>query len=448
MISSGTSSRADGLLQALGAAYLARRIYAKGHQRLQASADQLLETVQGLVAEGGPLRLGLVGPLLECDGLPVVGTDLARRVATRLEELGCAGLKFTSTVTADSVASLLDVLGEGEGIPSEGMSLDGIDLFASGPEASERDADDGITFPLDEFEVPLRVYRNAHEVLGRSMTQVTAGGDLPLKEIDALTRWAAEEVIARGTTMLAPLALMQEDAYTWQHAVNVFLLATTLLRRFARDAKELAAFGQAALLHDIGKARIPRDILRKEGPLDENELAIMRLHPELGAEILGGQPGIDPLSIEVAYCHHMRDDGHGYPRASNLIRPGPACDIVQVADMFEALTSPRPYKGGVQVLEALRIIVDTPGMTSKRPAVAVLLRHLTAAPPGSEVQLASGDLAVVVQVHEDAPGRPLVRIVTDADGVPVRNGRLLDLRNERDENPIRRVLLRPSYLQE
>jgi len=227
----------------------------------------------------------------------------------------------------------------------------------------------------------------------------------------------------------------------------VFLLATTLLRRFARDAKQLAAFGQAALLHDIGKARIPRSIINKPGPLDENELAIMRLHCELGTEILGGQPGIDPLTVEVAYCHHMRDDGHGYPRASSMIRPGPACDIVQVADMFEALTSPRPYKGGVQVLEALRIIVDTHGMASKRPAVAVLLRHLTAAPPGSEVQLASGDLAVVVRVHEEAPGRPLVRIVTDPDGVPVEDGALVDLRQAAVDNPIRRVLLRPSYLE-
>jgi HD-GYP domain-containing protein (c-di-GMP phosphodiesterase class II) len=248
--------------------------------------------------------------------------------------------------------------------------------------------------------------------------------------------------------MVAPTQIMRQDKDTWQHSVNVFLITTALLQPFARDPRELARFGQAAFLHDVGKSRIPRELLQKKERLTDEEFAIMKRHPEHGVEILASAPDVDPLSLEVAYCHHMRDAGHGYPTPFEGLRPGPVSDVVQVVDMFEALTAPRPYKGGLGVAEAIRTIVKTDGMESKRPALGILVRRLTIAPPGSEIVMASGEHAIVLETHEDAPRRPVVKFITDEHGTPLLEPYTVDLAQQDDGSgpgPIRKVMLKPAY---
>ena len=155
-----------------------------------------------------------------------------------------------------------------------------------------------------------------------------------------------------------------------------------------------------------------------------------------------------PLAVEVAYCHHMRDDGLGYPVPALPILPGPITNIIQVADMFEALTAHRPYHQPLSAEEAVGCILSTKGMQSKRAALGLLLQRLTNSPPGSEVTLRSGERCLVIRSFADRPDHPLVRVLANPDGTPVAEPHDIDLREAaaEEERPIREVHLKPSIL--
>jgi hypothetical protein len=170
---------AEGFLQALGAAYLSRRIYARGHPRLETASEHLLAAVRAVASGRGPLRLALVGCTLECDGRPAPGTDVTRRLASCLEAVQCAGIQFAVRATRESLERLLEILAEEKPIPAEGVRLEGIDLFAAAPEAEPDRVDEGIAFALDEFEIPMRVYRGARAVFSGPWSRRRRGRPSP-----------------------------------------------------------------------------------------------------------------------------------------------------------------------------------------------------------------------------------------------------------------------------
>jgi HD-GYP domain-containing protein (c-di-GMP phosphodiesterase class II) len=192
----------------------------------------------------------------------------------------------------------------------------------------------------------------------------------------------------------------------------------------------------------VGKSQVPREVLYKTGRLTDEESALLKQHPTHGAEILQSQKHIDPLAIEVAFCHHMRDGGRGYPVTTLPIRVGPVASLVQVADMFEAITAneqDQPSTAG-----ALKRILSTPGMRSRRALTAILQDRFTSSPPGSAVRLVSGERAIVIRTFDGAPQRPLVRIFEDADGQRLAQPYEIDLRDVNPAEPvIESVTLKP-----
>jgi HD-GYP domain-containing protein (c-di-GMP phosphodiesterase class II) len=437
--------RAEELVRCLASALSARRIYSPEHPRVKKSVRAFVAALRAPVSGQPQVCVTVTGHTLEYEGMPITDNTATLRLAMCLEEIRCSGVEFGTGLTPESASDFLEVLLRGEPIPAEGMRLPGIQLFPWTKEDEEED--EGEFPPLPEFDVPLLVYRAALDVLDQTMEQAGAESNLAMDDIEEVALWTAEESFSRGSQMIAPTQIVRQDKHTWQHSVNVFLITTAVLQPFARDPRELARFGQAAFLHDIGKSRIPREILQKRDRLTDAEFEVMQRHTEHGVEILAACPDVDPLALEVAYCHHMRDEGHGYPKPFEGIRPGPVSDVVQVVDMFEALTAPRPYKGGLDVAEALRTILHTPGMESKREAIGLLVRRLTLAPPGSEVVLETGEHAIVLYSHDDAPMRPLVRFITDVKGVPLEKPFDADLRQYGvgGRSPIRKVLLKPAY---
>ena len=314
--------------------------------------------------------------------------------------------------------------------------------------ASALRSDDGATLGIPDFNLPHEIHRTSARVLDRVMEEARSGSQIDFHEIIELTNWVSDAAFTHGTRLVSPTQ-MRHDPYTFHHSVNVFLISVSLLEPFARDHEELSRFALAALLHDVGKSRVPHEVLHKRGRLTEEEFQVMRQHPVHGAEILADSEMTDPLVIEAAYCHHMRDDGLGYPNPELDIEPGAVTSIIQVADMFEALTAHRPYHRGRSAWDAVNIILQTPGMDSRRPAIALLIDRLTQSPPGSEVTLHTGEKAIVVKTFDDAPRRPLVHVIEDADGHQLDEPRELDLREATDSaEPIVEICLKPSLTRE
>ncbi|MCI0651117.1 MAG: HDIG domain-containing protein [Planctomycetes bacterium] len=219
---------------------------------------------------------------------------------------------------------------------------------------------------------------------------------------------------------ILPLATVPYyDNFTYHHSLNVTLLTLSAARLVITDRTQLERIGQAALLHDIGKADAPNEILYKPGRLTDAEAKIVMNHPVSGARRLVQFPQIDPLSVSVAFGHHIKDNGHGYPKVSPGYRLGPVTRLLQVADIFEALTAHRPYKQALTAAQAFDVIYSMPNMGSFRGYIDLLLRAIGFNPVGSRVRTVDGQIAIVVGHSDGDPRRPIVRPV-HADGQGLR----------------------------
>jgi HD-GYP domain-containing protein (c-di-GMP phosphodiesterase class II) len=192
---------------------------------------------------------------------------------------------------------------------------------------------------------------------GRPFTKDDLGllGDLAavvagsLLEHDRLVR--AEAALAAGADVLARVVDMR-DTYTGAHSAQVGVLARGVGERIGMSNADVAVLDCAARLHDVGKLAVPDAILRKPGPLDTLEWAVMRRHPEWGAAMVAGIPGLEELA-ELILAHHERWDGHGYPHGLEAGGIPVASRVIAACDAFEAMVSRRPYRAPLSVDEAL-----------------------------------------------------------------------------------------------
>jgi HD-GYP domain-containing protein (c-di-GMP phosphodiesterase class II) len=196
------------------------------------------------------------------------------------------------------------------------------------------------------------------------------------------------------------------------------MLALNFARSLVEDEDLLLRIGLASLLHDIGKARVPFEVLHSTGALTPEERAEMNKHTTHGAEILLGLPKADPLSIATAFGHHRTLGGGGYP--SCLHAPGDAIgtQIVKICDVYEALTAVRPYKPKMRPVRAYRVMISmkdhfSPGLLRRFIEVNGVY------PAGSLVRLSTGERARVLRQSADLL-LPLVHLENDGEPAPQR----------------------------
>jgi putative nucleotidyltransferase with HDIG domain len=439
--------RAEELARRLAAAVSARRIYTPRHARAQSALKDLVTDVRrALATVHERVRFTVTGKILTHEGVPVTSGTAGANLAQLLQERDCGGVVFRAGIGEESLGHLVDWLA-GRRAAGHRPKGEGIELLdpGAGEELTENAGKDRLARQLPELKVPLEVHAKAAEVLEHVLAAARAGHHFDFGAVMSAAQFATEAARSGGVQLLAATQLPPENPMAFDHAVNVFLIATAMMEPLAKDPKELEIFAQAALLHDIGKGTIPQEIAEKKGPLTMEEEFIARRHCENGAKLLARIPHVDPLAVEVAYCHHMRDDGHGYPHPVLPIKPGPVSSMVQVGDMFDLIAEGRPQRRGLSADEAVDRILRTPGMKSRRDILRHFVRRATSSPPGSEVVLESGEHAIVVEVFPDAPHHPRVRVVKDNKGRAVAEPHLLDLREAGPETrPVTEVFLKPK----
>lgn len=211
--------------------------------------------------------------------------------------------------------------------------------------------------------------------------------------------------------LLGMVRLKAHDDYTFMHSVAVCTLMVVLARRLDHDEAQVREAGLAGLLHDVGKARIPLEVLNKPGRLDAAEFQLVQQHPQLGAQMLRDSGTASAMAIDVCLHHHERPDGGGYPdrlagdALSLHARMGAICDV------YDAITSNRPYKAGWSPDES---IARMAAWTREGKFDAALFRAFVDCvgiyPVGSLVRLKSQRLAVVIEHHPHAPTTPRVKV--------------------------------------
>ncbi|MBM4063266.1 MAG: HD domain-containing protein, partial [Planctomycetes bacterium] len=266
----------------------------------------------------------------------------------------------------------------------------------------------------------LHSYQDLAESLHQNHVRAHRDQELAVAEVQGVVERTLEQL--EEPSLLLSLAAQDDvDRFTVGHSVRVALLALQVARAAGADRARLVHVGTAALLHDIGKSKVPQEILWKRGRLDEDEWVWMAQHPRLGAHVLLEQhEAVDPSAIGAAFCHHMGAGGAGYPVTAVPVVPSATSRLIRVCDVFEALTSVRPYKRALLPVEAFAVMcrnaADFDAHWLRRFAQVVGLF-----PTGSRVLLDDGADALVVRQGE-APHRPIVRLLTGPGGAGLPAG--------------------------
>ncbi len=256
--------------------------------------------------------------------------------------------------------------------------------------------------------------------------QARAGRALELQPARDTVRKVVASVHRNKTALASLVRLKNMDNYTYTHSINTCVLSVMLAQE--ADAADVAEhIGLGAVVHDIGKVGLPADVLQKPRALDEREWELVRQHPLAGIRIVGMSNDMPEAALRAVGEHHERLDGSGYPNGLNNGDISLAGRIVAIADVYDAMTSDRPYHAAVPYQEAMRMIVDQSGRGFDPDLVRAFIGSMGLFPVGSVVRLSTGEIAVVTEVNPQAIRRPTVLIICDYTGVPMTEPRLLNL---------------------
>jgi HD-GYP domain-containing protein (c-di-GMP phosphodiesterase class II) len=213
----------------------------------------------------------------------------------------------------------------------------------------------------------------------------------------------------------------ERDTYTYRHSIGVAVLARLIGKLKQMSEAELQELTVAGFLHDIGKVRIPEEIVQKTGKLSPDEIDEIRRHPEYGYEIMHRSPGITERQALAALQHHEREDGSGYPFGLTGAKIDPFSKIIAVADVFHAMISRRPYKDPMPFHKVIQGMLENV-YGSLEPRIALpFIRRMMEMTIGNDVMLSNGFRGKVVMIPSNDPVRPVVEV----------QGRFIDLSKER-----------------
>ena len=257
----------------------------------------------------------------------------------------------------------------------------------------------------------LRIREQARRQIGALHQDARMGKAVETGHLMPLVADISESVERSRSALLSLMRLKSKDDYTFLHSVAVCALMVSLARQLELPEPEVREAGLAGLLHDIGKAAVPLPILNKPGRLDDAEMRIVRSHPAAGHEMLTRAGGVCAIALDVCLHHHERPDGAGYPHGLAGDALGLHARMGAVCDVYDAITSDRPYKAGWNPAQSLKLMADWTRAGQFDPRVfQAFVRCIGIYPTGTLVRLRSGRLTVVLDQHPDSLLTPTVRV--------------------------------------
>jgi HD-GYP domain-containing protein (c-di-GMP phosphodiesterase class II) len=236
-----------------------------------------------------------------------------------------------------------------------------------------------------------------------------------------------DDIGRNPNAMLMLTDISVTDLYLFQHSLNVGIYSIMLGLSLGFSREQLTVLGLGALLHDIGKTKLPLQILQKPGKLNDGEYELMKKHTEFGYRLLKDEPNIPLISAHCALQHHERLDGSGYP---NKLRGDEIHEYAKwlgIVDSYDAMTSNRVYREAMLPHQALEVLFAGAGTLFDKDQVEHFRNRIAIYPIGSVVKLSTGETGVVVDVNSHSPQRPVVRILEDEHGQELKEPQEVDL---------------------
>jgi HD-GYP domain-containing protein (c-di-GMP phosphodiesterase class II) len=241
-------------------------------------------------------------------------------------------------------------------------------------------------------------------------------GDLDIEPLKPLAKALVTEVIQNRDAMVHSLDMRTYDDYIFGHSVNVCVLSLLTALSLDYNEAKLIDLALGVLLHDLGMLAVPREILLKVGNLTKEEAEEVQKHVDTGFEALRRKRDISTPAAHIAYQHHERYDGNGYPRQLKGEEIHEYSRIATVADVFDALVSDRPYRKGMLPHEAYEILMTLGDKYVDRQILDIFSYNVAIYPVGAVVQLNTGEYAAVTKVVPKLQARPSIRLLTGKDG--------------------------------
>jgi putative nucleotidyltransferase with HDIG domain len=408
---------ADDLIRQLAASLRSIQLYAPDHPLVGRSITTLAGTLAVMHTTAPSIAIGLVGEELVVADVPVpIASENMGKVKQQLKDLGIERIVIDHGVPPEELTRFVQAIGAPGATEASTASLSQLRHIRVGRLQS---GGTGKTAKA-HFAAYRRVYDDAVSVAESvwdsakldGMPDPTAGREV----VDSL----AQEVSQNRTALLALTALKNYDSYTFTHMVNVSILTMGQARGLGIEGALLRELGFAALLHDIGKVKTPAEILNKPDKLTDQEFEILRRHPVDGAAILRQTPDIPTLAPIVAFEHHLRQDGTGYPVGLSRQTLNLGTVLCGIADVYDAMRSQRAYQQAFPTDRILAVLRRNNGDQFDQHLVRRFVQLVGIYPVGNLVRLNTGDVAVVVNAYAPDPYRPRVRVLLDNAGARVR----------------------------
>ncbi|MBF6571654.1 MAG: HD-GYP domain-containing protein [Candidatus Binataceae bacterium] len=277
-----------------------------------------------------------------------------------------------------------------------------------------------------EFVLARDVYASSEDVVSSAVESINKGSMLDATQATSAAR-SMSDSIKRNPDALVLLSTLKQREDLIDKALHVSVYMIALARFLEMSEEDLEMAGLVGLLLDVGKLKIPSEVLSKRERLTPEEFVLVRSHVERSAEILTTTPGISPEVVRAVAMHHERYDGSGYPSGLRGEELGVIASIAGLVDTFVGLTSKRPYASPVAPSNALNMLHKWRGTAFHPVLVEQFIRCVGIFPVGAVVELNSGEVGVVIAQNLEKRLQPRIMVVRDAAGNPLRPQKLLDL---------------------
>ncbi len=425
-------ARAKELVRALAVAQTSAALYPASHPSVGQSFDELVAAVAALAEMGfEEVTINIYKQTLFVEDH--VLTEESQTYTKLIEETlarGISALTISQDFGRSDAAGLIGLLTADDvhDIDAAQHYLDSHQIRAVDvSETSGLAEDEGRTSAESKARA-----RKAYDVGVGAMrdveTQVKLGRVFEVQPLQSVVNSLLESLFTDPAAVLGLTAIKSHDDYTLNHSINVCILSLALGSTLGLDEESLRSLGLSALLYDLGKVRIPEDILNKEGPLTSDEWHIIKSHATEGADLLKRIQLVDQMPMIVAYEHHQRHDLQGYPENASSQEQHLFSKLVAVCDAYDAMTTSRPFRREIRPDKALAVLMQGRGKAYDPSITKSLVAMLGIYPMGAVVKLDDQSTGVVFRVNRDDLLHPRVKILIDAEGRWIDDPTVTDLR--------------------
>jgi len=301
------------------------------------------------------------------------------------------------------------------------------EVAASAPRPQER------TSLAQEMDRARKICDKSKEAVATMFQEARMGKALDADEALPLVEEISSSIMRNPGALLSLARLKNKDEYTYMHSVAVCALMVALAKQMGLDEAQTRQAGLAGMLHDVGKMMIPSEILDKPGKLTDEEFLVIKSHPEEGHKLLLEGKNVNEVALDVCIHHHEKTDGSGYPHKLKADEISLFAKMGAVCDVYDAITSNRPYKAGWDPAESLRKMAEWSKGHFDEKIFQSFVKSVGIYPTGSLVRLESGRLGVVVDQSDKSLLSPHVRVFFSTKSGVYIKPELIDLARNNDK---------------